>query len=131
MPFETTLKNQILGEVFGQTTIQPLGNLYVSLHSASPTVANEVGTGVGYARFVVQNTPSNWTTPANGSVSNSSVLEFGPCQNSSWPQVTHFGVWDASSSGNLLASGSLTTAKDIGTSDSASFAANSLTFTLT
>ena len=58
-----------------------------------------------------------------------SALTFGPAT-SSWPQVVGFGIWDAASSGNILAFESLTSARSIGSGDSAEFATSALTITI-
>ena len=53
-----------------------------------------------------------------------------PAATASWGTVTHFGVFDASSTGNLLYWGALTTSKTIGSGDTASFAVGTLTVSL-
>ncbi len=142
MPFTTYLKNEVLEQVFSQSTITAMPFLYVALATATPTGAtaqfkqNEVATNNstnGYDRVQLSNTDNtNWTTASNGSVSNASQIVFNPAS-ISWSQVTHFGIFDAAlgASDNLLAYGQLTVAKNINTSDTASFAAGSMVFTLT
>ncbi len=55
-------------------------------------------------------------------ITNSGVCQITTsAQNSSGATVTHFGIWDAASSGNFLASGSLTTNVDVQLGDTVQF----------
>ena len=53
-----------------------------------------------------------------------------PTASASWGTVTHFAVWDASTSGNMLFHGALTASKTIDSGDTASFAATTLALTM-
>lgn len=115
--------------------------LYVGLLTAAPsdsTGGTEV-TGGSYARVGVTSSLANWAgTQSSGSTvassgntgttSNNSVITFSPNPTAGWGLVTHFGVWDASTGGNLLIYGSLGTQKTINTGDTVTFPAGSLTF---
>jgi len=72
------------------------------------------------------------TTASSGTggvTSNNGSITF-PSPSASWGTVTHFGIWDASTGGNLLFHGALTTSKTINNGDAApSFAAAALTLT--
>jgi hypothetical protein len=90
---------------------------------------NEDGTsgaelsGSGYARQSI-----TWTRSAQ-TLNPTATITFGPASGS-WGTVTHFGIFDASSAGNLLAFEALTSSKAIGNGDSASFATSNLSVTL-
>ncbi len=89
--------------------------VYLALFTADPTetgsLSNEIGTsGTGYARQSVSFTTSN-----NASA-NTSNIEF-PAAQSSWGTITHIGIMDASTSGNMLFHGALTVSKTIDTND--------------
>ena len=53
-----------------------------------------------------------------------------PQATGSWGTVTHIGIWDASSSGNMLYYTALDASKTIATGDILKIAAGSLTVTL-
>src|SRR5262245_1520988 len=88
--------------------------LYVSLHTADPT---DAGTGTevsggSYARVQRDPLDANWTAASatNGLTDNAAAITF-PSPTANWGTVTHFGIWDASTSGNLICYGALTVSK--------------------
>ena len=100
---------------------------YVSLHTADPadTGASEL-VGNGYARqgpVTFANAGNNPTV-----ASNNAVLTY-PAATGVWGTITHFGLWDAATTGNFRGSGALTASKIIGNGDTARFAAGALTIT--
>jgi hypothetical protein len=128
------LENQLRTHLFRTGSFAKPAALYVSLHTANPTDAGtgtEV-TGGNYAR--VQRNPSdaNWSAASatDGLTSNVADLTF-PAPTAAWGTVTHFGVWDAATAGNLLCYGALTTARTINSGDSAPvFPAGALALTV-
>jgi hypothetical protein len=101
---------------------------HVALYTAAPSDAGggtEVSGG-SYARKAT--TGSDWAASSGGSIANAAALTF-PTASGSWGTVTHFGVLDASSSGNLLFWGALTASKVVGSGDSFSFAIGTLVHT--
>ena len=70
------------------------------------------------------------STGTGGQTSNNAAITF-PSPTANWGVVTHLGVYDAVSGGNLLFWVALTTPKTINNLDAApSFAAGALTFTM-
>lgn len=125
------LENKILDHALGTTAFTQPTNQYLALHTADPTdaasgaelsAASEANR-TGYARIAVDfNAASSGTATGPDA-----VKEFTNSHaSSSWTQVTHFGIWDASSSGNLLYYGALTTAKTIAAGDTLRFTAGSI-----
>ena len=125
----------------GQAFTAP-ATLYVSLHTGATTDAGggtEV-TGGSYARVAVTASLANFagtqsaasTTASSGTggaTSNNSTITF-PAPTANWGLVGWFGIWDASTGGNLLFHGALQTQKTINNGDAApSFAAAALTIT--
>jgi hypothetical protein len=53
-----------------------------------------------------------------------------PIASAGWGTITHFGILDASTVGNLLYHGALTTSKTIATSDQLKIAAGDISVTL-
>lgn len=133
------LETAILNEVFRNTNYAVPTNTYVSLHTADPTdaglTAAEVS-GNNYSRALVNKDGSTapfWTAPATSGggqkVDNNSTVSF-PVASGSWGTITHIGIWDASSAGNMLFSGALTASKVVGANDQLTFPATTLVVTL-
>jgi hypothetical protein len=103
---------------------------YVALYTAAPSDSGggtEV-TGGSYARKSTAG--ADWAASSGGSIQNANAITFATAT-ASWGTVTHFGVFDALSGGNLLFWAALTTPKTIGSGDTASFAAGALVHTET
>lgn len=129
------LENELLDHVLGGGDFTRPGTIYVALYTASPTDADsgtEVSTGVwtNYARVAVTNNATNFPAASGGAKSNGTDIDFGTATISGTaPVVTHVGLRDASSGGNLLKWAALTTPKTINDGDPVKFAAGDLDFT--
>lgn len=111
-------------------------NLYFALLTAAPsdTGGGTEVTGGSYARVNVASSLVNYagtqaaastvaSSGSSGTTSNNGVITF-PAPTANWGVVSHFGVYDASSAGNLLLWGALTVSKTVNNGDAApSFAA--------
>jgi hypothetical protein len=107
--------------------------LYVSLHTANPTDAGtgtEV-TGGSYARVACNPADANWSAASatDGVTANVAAITF-PTPSAGWGTVTHFGIWDAASGGNLLVHGALTGSQVISSGALVAFAAGALIVTI-
>lgn len=113
MSFSDYLETKVLNHVFGSTSYTPAATLYLGLYTAAPddTGGGTEVSGGGYARQSVA-----FTDTATNTISNTSAVEF-PTATASYGTVTHVGVFDASTGGNLLVYASLTTSKLIDTGD--------------
>jgi hypothetical protein len=114
MSFSNHLETEILDHVFGGNAYTAPGTLYLALHTANPdedASGAEVSTsGTAYARQTVTFTVSGNTATTDAAVEYATATDdFGT--------VTHVGVWDAETSGNLLAYAALTSSKTIETGD--------------
>lgn len=132
MPFSTFLANKLIDVSTGKAAYTP-PTVYVGLSSTTPVVGGtnvtEPSTG-SYAR--VATSGATWNAAASGSTSNASSITF-PTASADWAagsNMTYFVLYDASSAGNFLGFGALTTPKAILNGDTASFAAAALTVTL-
>ena len=99
---------------------------YIGLHTADVT---DAGTGTevsgnGYARKAATFTVTTDTA------SNSATITFDAASGGNWGTITHIGVWDASSSGNLLFHGAVTTSKTIEDGDTFQISSGNLDITL-
>jgi len=101
---------------------------HIGLFTAAPSDSGggtEVS-GNGYARQAC-----TWTqaTGTGGTTSNVDIETF-TASGGSWGTITHIGIFDASTSGNLLWHGALTTSKTVADGDSLQFAAGAIDLTL-
>lgn len=127
--FSTHLAQALINHVFrGQSYAAPVSK-YLALFVADPTdnnvTSNEV-TGTWYTRQQI----TSWTAPTGTGVStaNSNQLVFNAVTGSA-VTVTHWGIYDATSTGNLLASGAFSTAKVLNVDDVLAVNAGDLTLT--
>ena len=67
-----------------------------------------------------------FASASGGSIASNASVEFNSATGS-WGTVSHWGIWDASSSGNLLFHGAFTASKAIATGDILKVASGSLT----
>lgn len=134
-------RGQALG-VTGATAAAGTGptNLYFALLTAAPsdTGGGTEVTGGSYARVTVAANTTNFdntqqanttavSSGATGTTRNSVAVTF-PAPTANWGVVTHFAIYDATSAGNLLFWGALTTSKTVNNGDAApSFAINAFT----
>jgi hypothetical protein len=97
-----------IGDATGIQGSSTDGSFYIALFTADPTDAgtqtNEANY-TGYARVAVARTTSGWTVSSD-TVDNDSAITFPECTGGS-NTVTHLGVMDASTSGNMIIHGAL------------------------
>lgn len=127
MSFSNHLETEILDHVFGGNAYTAPGTLYLALFTSNPdedASGTEVSTsGTAYARQTVAFTVSGNTATTSAAVEYSTATaNFGT--------VTHVGVMDASTGGNLLAYAALTSSKTIETGDVFRVPAGDLDITL-
>ena len=113
MSFSNFLETEILDHVFAGAAYTAPTTKYLALFTA--LADGEAGSvtevsGGGYARQSVAFTTSGNTT------SNNAAVEY-PTATANYGTVTHVGVYDASSSGNLMAYATLSSNKTIETGD--------------
>jgi len=112
MAFSNYLAGEILDDVFSGNAYTVPSAFYLALYTATPSASGggtEVSGG-GYARKVVAFSTSGTTS------SNSGAVEYATAT-ANYGTVTSVGVFDAVSSGNLLAFGNLSVNKTINTGD--------------
>jgi hypothetical protein len=107
------LENEILDHILGTGAYTMPTTVYVGLSTGSFNDDNSGTelTGNGYARVSI-----SFGAAASGTASNDAAVEFSAATGS-WGTVSHFGLFDASSAGNLLIHGALTASKVIETGD--------------
>ena len=121
------LELKLLDHSLGTTAYTMPGGVYVGLHTGSPaddnSGANEI-TGNGYTRKV-----ASFAAAASGSASTDATITFDAATGN-WGTITHISLYDASSAGNLLFHGAVTTSKTIETGDTFQISTGNLTISL-
>jgi hypothetical protein len=120
------LENAVINAVLRNTSYTSPTTVYVGLFTSDPTDAGS-GTevsGGSYARVAV-----TFGAPSNGVSVNSAAVEF-PQATGSWGTITHIGIHDALTTGNLLFHTALDTSKAIATGDIFKIAISNLSVTL-
>jgi hypothetical protein len=130
--FTNYAETQIINHIFRTASFTKPTTLNLALFTAVtdgevPTVTEL--TGNGYARVACNPLDANWSAPVsgNGTTYNVATITF-PAATADWGTITHFGIYDASTAGNLLIYAPLTIARNITNGSTPSFAATSLTF---
>lgn len=118
---------QILDAVFNADAFS-VTNVYIQLHTGTPgeagtsnvateTTRKQITFGAAASGQVVSDASASWTDIA------------GPAAPTT-ESISAISLWDASSAGNCLWAGNLTTAKDISDGDTLTFATGAITVTL-
>jgi hypothetical protein len=124
--FSNFLENALINATLRNTSYTSPATVYVALYTSDPTDA-DTGTecsGTSYARQSV-----TFGAPSNGATTNSAAVEF-PQAGGSWGTITHIGIRDALTTGNLLYHTALDASKTIATGDVFRIASGSLSVTL-
>ena len=120
------LENALLNAVLRNTSYTSPSTVFISLYTSNPGDDNS-GTevsGGSYSRVA-----GTFGSPSNGVSTNSAAVEFAQAT-ASWGTISHVGMHDAVTSGNLLFYASLTTSKAIESGDIFKFATSQLSVTL-
>lgn len=118
------LENELLDHVFKNLAFTSPTTTYLALFTTDPTDAgsgNEVSGG-SYARQTI-----SWGTTSGGSLSSNADINFADMPAVT---VTHVGIYDASTAGNLLWHGALSSSKTVNSGDTFSITSGNLTVTL-
>jgi hypothetical protein len=120
------LENKLLDHSLATTAYTAPGAVYVGLFTSDPTDAG-TGTEVSGGSYARQS--ATFGAASSGSASTSATITF-PAATASWGTITHVGIYDASSSGNLLFHGAVTTSKAIESGDTFQISSGNLTISL-
>lgn len=131
-------ENKMIDQIFRAQAFSFPATLYIGLLTAAPsdTGGGTEVSGGSYARQGVACSLANWagtqsagsTTASSGTgatTSNNNVITY-PTPSANWGTVTHFGIYDAVSGGNLIFWGPLSSAKAVFTGDAVSIQAGQL-----
>ena len=117
------LENKLLDHVLRGTSYTSPTTVYVGLYTSDPGDDNS-GTEVSGGSYARQSL--SVTTASGGIVTSSADLNF-PQATGAWGSISHIGILDALTSGNLLMHTQLTASKDITTGDVFKISSRSLT----
>lgn len=126
MGMSNYLENKLVDHSLGTTAYTMPTATYLALFTDSPGDDNsgtEV-TGNGYTRKAV-----TFNAAVDGEAANDIDVEFGTPTPSDWGTVTHFGLFDAETDGNLLYHGALTSPKVTANTDPFTVPTGALVFT--
>ena len=101
---------------------------YVALFTDSPTDAG-TGTEVSGSGYSRQSATFDAATSGTGTTANNNNVVF-TAAGGNWGTVSHIGIYDASTSGNLLWHGAMTTSKIVNDGDSLEFSAGNIDLTI-
>ena len=119
------LELKVLDHVLGTSAYTMPTTVYIGLSTGSFADDNSGTelTGNGYARQSIA-----FDAAASGTTDNTSNVDF-PTATGSWGTVSHYGLFDASSGGNLLIHGAFTVSKTVASGDILRIAAGELDIT--
>ena len=122
------LELKVLDHVLGTSAYTMPTTVYVGLSTGSFADDNSGTelTGNGYAREAV--TFAAATSPG-GTTSNSGAVTF-TASGGNWGSITHIGIHDALSGGNLLWHGAMTAAKTVNDGDTLEFSIGNIDLTI-
>jgi hypothetical protein len=106
-------ENALFNHLLRNVPLTSPTTVYVALFTSNPTDAG-TGTEVSVGNYVRQ--PVTFGAPSNGVGSNSGQVLWDPAS-VAFVTITHVGIYDASTSGNLLMHAALNASKVIGAGD--------------
>jgi hypothetical protein len=124
------LDNAVLDALLGISATLLGGTVYVGLSTTAPTKGGTGATepvGGSYARVAVLNDGTNWPAASLGIKVNGAAVTF-PTATGDWGLISHYGIWDAASAGDLKAYGALDSARNVLSADDIRFLAGVLRF---
>jgi hypothetical protein len=123
------LELKLLDHSLGTTSFTKPTTVYLGLHTTDPgetgSTSGEVSTsGTAYVRQAV-----TFAAASGGSAATNATVTF-PTATASWGSIAYISISDASSAGNMLYYGAVTTAKTIDTGDTFQVTSGNLTIAL-
>jgi len=120
------LETALINATLRNTAYTSPAAVYAALFTTDPTDAGSgtEATGGSYARTAI-----TFGSPSNGVTTNSADVTFPTCT-VAWGTITHMGIFDASTSGNLLYHTPLDASKTVGSGDIFKISSGNLSVTL-
>lgn len=125
--FSDYLEDKLLKHAFTNTAYTPASSLYVALYTVAPS---DTGGGTEVSGGSYARTSVSFSVSGTGTLcTNSAAVEFAAAT-ASWGTIVAVSVYDASTSGNMLAWADLATNKTIDSGDIFRIPAGDLDITL-
>ena len=124
--FSNYLENALINAVLRNTSYTSPTTVYVALFTSDPT---DAGSGTEVSGGSYARTSVTFGSPSNGVTTNSADVTF-PTATASWGTVGYIGIYDASTSGNLLFHTPLDVSKTIDSGDIFKIPSGNLSVTL-
>ena len=137
--FSNYTENNIIESTLRGAAFPVPSGIYLALFTADPTDANITGNEVDTAHWPAYERKdaanggaisSGWTAPADGVSSNAKSITYPANNGTGNVTVTHIGIYDAATGGNLLYHAPLVAPKTLLPGDVISFSIGSLTVTV-
>jgi hypothetical protein len=124
------LATALLNQVFRNQNYTRPTTVYIALYTSNPTAA-DTGTEVSGGSYARRAVTFSAPTAEGGkqTIKNSSEIVF-PTATGNWGTITHVGIRDAATGGNLLYYGAVDNPRSIQTNDILKFPAGSLALNL-
>ena len=130
MSFSDYFENALVSHLFWHTSLSAApATLYLAVGTATDETTLTEPVGNNYSRVAITSSVANWSSSTNGVVTNVSDIDF-PAPSGSWGTLTHCGLYDASTSGNLLLITALTGSRAITTGDTLRFSAGNIVISI-
>ena len=122
--FEGQIANWLRGTAFAAAP----ASIFVGLFNGDPTDTGSGGTEVTTTIRVAGRVAVTLGAPSDGVMTNSAEVTFGTAAGAA--TVTHYGIYDAASGGNLLVHGAVSTSRTYAIGDTCRFATGAITVTV-
>ena len=120
------LENALVNATLRNTSYTSPATVYAALFTTDPT---DAGSGTEVSGGSYTRTAITFGSPSNGVTTNSADVTFPTCT-AAWGTVTHMGIYDASTSGNLLYHTPLDASKTVDSGDIFKISSGNLSVTL-
>ena len=124
--FSDYMENKIIDHMLRNQAYTPPATVYVALYTSDPTDA-DTGTEVSGGSYARQS--FTLTAASGGASSNSADITF-PQATADWGTITHVGIRDALTGGNLLMHSALDASKTVNNGDTFKINAGDLDVTV-
>jgi hypothetical protein len=137
-------QNKLIDALLRAQSLSAPATFYAALYTVAPTATSGSGTevtGGAYARQAITSSLANWagtqgagttvaSTGTSGTTSNNAQIQF-PVATASWGTVVDLALLDALTAGNMWMFGTLGSSLAVSTGGQPTFAAATLTFSIT
>jgi hypothetical protein len=127
MSLSNYAENLLANWIRGNANMPNAATPYLALFSDNPG-DNNTGTEVTTDIRASGRLAISFGAPTNGVIANNTEIDFGESEND--VSISHFGIYDAQSGGNLIAHGALASQRSILTSDRVEWNAGALVVTI-